>query len=57
MQGCMILASIGTEKDTLVFYSTYNSDKVNGARNVGQGYQIMVRACRVCQGQLPSKVS
>ena len=22
MQGCMILASIGTEKDTLVFYST-----------------------------------
>ena len=32
MQGCMILASIGTEKDTLVFYSTYkNSDKVNGA--------------------------
>ena len=22
MQGCMILASIGTEKDTLVLYST-----------------------------------
>ena len=22
MQGCMILAIIGTEKDTLVFYST-----------------------------------
>ena len=31
MQGCMILASISTEKDTLVFYSNRNSDKVNGA--------------------------
>ena len=31
MQGCMILARIGTEKDTLVFYSTQNSDEVNGA--------------------------
>ena len=31
MQGCMILASIGTEKDTLVFYSTLNSYKVNEA--------------------------
>ena len=29
MQGLMILAVIGTEKDTLVFYSTSNSDKVN----------------------------
>ena len=25
MQGCMILASIGTEKDALVFYSTTKS--------------------------------
>ena len=31
MQGCMILASIGTEKDTLVFNSTFNADKVNEA--------------------------
>ena len=31
MEGFMILAIIGTEKDTLVFYSTWNSDKVNGA--------------------------
>ena len=31
MQGCMILASICTEKDTIVFYSMYDSDKVNGA--------------------------
>ena len=31
MQGFMILAIIGTEKDTLVFYSPKNSDKVNGA--------------------------
>ena len=31
MQGFMILAIIGTEKGTLVFYSLYNSDKVNGA--------------------------
>ena len=30
MQGFMILASIGTEKDTLVFCSMLNSDKVNG---------------------------
>ena len=31
MQGFMILAIIGTGKDTLVFYLTRNSDKVNGA--------------------------
>ena len=31
MQGLMILAIIGTEKDTLVCYSMLNSDKVNGA--------------------------
>ena len=31
MQGFIILAIIGTEKDTLVFYSNCNSDKVNGA--------------------------
>ena len=31
MEGFMILAIVGTEKDTLVFYSTGNSDKVNGA--------------------------
>ena len=31
MQGFIILAIIGLEKHTLVFYSTYNSDKVNGA--------------------------
>ena len=31
MQGFIILAIIGTEKDTLVFYLTCNSDKVNGA--------------------------
>ena len=31
MQDFMILAIIGTEKDTLVFYLMYNSDKVNGA--------------------------
>ena len=43
MQGFMILAIIGTEKDTLVCYLTRNSDKVNGARNVGQGYWVMVR--------------
>ena len=30
MHGFMILAIIGTEKDTLVFYLTLNSDKVNG---------------------------
>ena len=30
-QGFMILAIIGTEKDTLVCYSTCNSDKVDGA--------------------------
>ena len=31
MQGFMILAIIGREKDTLVFYLTRNSDKVNEA--------------------------
>ena len=31
MQGVMIQASIGTEKDTLVFFFMLNSDKVNGA--------------------------
>ena len=31
MQGFMILAIIGAEKDTLVFYLTCNSDKGNGA--------------------------
>ena len=29
MQGFLIVAIIGTDKDTLVFYSTWNSDKVN----------------------------
>ena len=33
------------------------SDKVNGAKNIGQGYRVMVRACSVCQGQLLCKVS
>ena len=55
MQGFMILAIIGTEKDILVFYLTLDSDKVNGAWNVGQGYWVMVRACRVCQGKLLCK--
>ena len=32
-------------------------DKVSGERNVGQGYLVMVCACRVCQGQLLCKVS
>ena len=31
MQGFMILARIGTEKDTLVFCLTCNSEKVNAA--------------------------
>ena len=31
MQVFMILAIIGTEKDTLVLYSTCYSDKVSGA--------------------------
>ena len=31
MQGFMILAIKGTEKDTLEFYPTCNSDKVSGA--------------------------
>ena len=31
MQGFMILAIIGTEEDTLVFYKTRKSDKFNGA--------------------------
>ena len=26
-------------------------DKVNLGSNVGQGYRVMVRACRVCQRQ------
>ena len=33
------------------------SDKVNGASNIGQGYWVMVHACRECQGQLLCKVS
>ena len=45
----MILATIGIKKDTFVFYSTWNSVKVNRAYNVGQGYRVMVRACRVYQ--------
>ena len=44
MQGFILLAIIGTEKHTLVFY------KVNEACNVGQGYWVMLHACRVCQG-------
>ena len=35
----MIQAIIGTEKDTLVFLTIWNSDKVNGAWNVGQEYR------------------
>ena len=31
MQGFIILAIIGIEKHTLVFYSRQNSDKVDGA--------------------------
>ena len=31
MQGFIILAVIGTEKHTLLFYLTKNSDKVNEA--------------------------
>ena len=57
MQGFMTLAIIGKEKDTLIFYLTYNTDQVNGARNAGQGYPVVVYACRVCQGQLLCKVS
>ena len=42
MQGFIILAITVTEKHTLVFYiATYNSDKVNGARNIGQGYRSL----------------
>ena len=44
----IILAIIGTEK----LIATENSDKVNGACNVGQGYQVNVYACRACQWQL-----
>ena len=33
------------------------SDKVHGVRNVGQGYWVMVYACRGSQGQLLCKVS
>ena len=40
MQCFIILANIGTEEYTIVFYLTQNSDKVNGVRNVGQGYQV-----------------
>ena len=43
MQGCIILAIIVIEKDTLVFYLTYNSDKVNEALNLGQGYRVNSR--------------
>ena len=43
MQGLIILVVKGTEKNTLY------SDKVNGARNVGQGYLVIEPACRVCQ--------
>ena len=57
MQGIMILAIKGTEKDILIFYLTWYSDKVNGAWNVGQGCRVMVHACRVCQGQILCKVS
>ena len=31
MEGFIILAIIGIEKHTLVLYSTYNFDKVDGA--------------------------
>ena len=37
MKGFMILAIIGSEKDTLVFYLKGNSEKVNGELNVVQG--------------------
>ena len=37
--------------------STQNIDKVGGVWNEGQGYQVKVPACRVCQGQLLCKVS
>ena len=42
MQSFMILAIIGTDKDSLVIYLTCNSDKVNGALNVGQEYRVML---------------
>ena len=50
MQGFIILATIRIEKHTLVFHLMQNPDKVNGAGNVGQGYQVKVCACRVSQG-------
>ena len=46
----MILGIKGTEKDTLVFYSTGNSDKVNGAGNVGQGYRVSMPRTIIMQG-------
>ena len=50
MQGFTLVAVKGAEKHTLAFYLTKNSDS-QWSLNVSQGYLVMVRACRVCQGQ------
>ena len=59
MQSFMILAIIGTDKDSLENYLICNSDndKVIGALNVGEEYLVMVCTCKVCHCQLLCKVS
>ena len=55
MQGFIILATICTEKHTLVFYSTSRHKiltKSMEGEMVSQGYRVKVCACRACQRQL-----
>ena len=56
MQGLKLAAITAAEKCTLMLESTQNHDKVTEARNLGQGHRVIVRAWRVCQGQLLCKV-
>ena len=57
MQGFIILAIIGIEKHTLIFYSTLNSDKSQWSMKCRSRVHGQGTSCRVCQLQLLRKAS
>ena len=44
MQRLTLAVITAAEKRTLMLDSTLNHDKVTGARNLGQGHRVIVRA-------------
>ena len=57
IQGIILPDITAAEKCTLFLDSNFFFYKVSGASNVGQRYQVKVRGCEVCKGQLQCNVS